>query len=252
MSPAHEPSNDDQTHDPDAWEPIDGRCNARKTDGSGLCRNTAGKGTDHRGLGACSRHGGSTRNGRKHAQKLEVDMRMRDLLVEHGRDPATIDPASELLAILGDTLATRDVLQLLVADLAPYGTPAYVEYPVGPDGEPGMGKPTYRPAEPAGVYGPDHQGDGKPHVLVTMLADWSDRAAKQAKLAIDAGIDERRVRIVEAQAEQLGQVVRAVASGLIGMIEDQAVARTLNTALPGIVRQAIETSGVIDTTGEDA
>jgi hypothetical protein len=35
-------------------------CNARKTDGDGYCKQPAGWGTDHAGLGRCKLHGGNT------------------------------------------------------------------------------------------------------------------------------------------------------------------------------------------------
>jgi hypothetical protein len=212
-----------------------------------------------RGLDACKTHSGLRKEvakaeGERRLQEAEVHARLATMLAEHGRDPATVDPTSELLRILAGSLAMRDVLELLVAELAPTGTPAYEIQEYDEQGNP-RGGPTYLPAKPAGVYGPDHKGDGKPHVLVVMLADWSDRAARQAKLAIDAGIDERRVRIVEQQAEQLGQVVRAVAASLIGrvseIVDDPAVTRLLQSELPAIVRGAIETSGVIDTTATE-
>jgi len=43
----------------------DDECNARKTDGSGYCGQTAGWGTDHVGHGRCKYHGGDSPNGDK-------------------------------------------------------------------------------------------------------------------------------------------------------------------------------------------
>lgn len=208
-----------------------------------------------KGQDVCNSHGGNAgraiANAARRLEEADVHRRMGELLAEHHIDPATVDANEALLQILTDSLRMRYVLQLLVAELAPYGTPAYIEYPISDD-ESGVkvGQPTYRPAEPAGIYGPDHKGDGKPHVLMVMLADWSDRAARQAKLAVDAGIDERRVRVAEAQAEQLATVVRSLTGGFVeavrALVDDATVVRQLNDMLPGIVRTAIETSGVID------
>lgn len=247
----------DPTHEsPDNWTPIDGRCNSRKTDGSGLCRNGAGKGTDHVGFGQCLKHGGRTTNGRKHGAALMTDARVAEMLADYQPGLDEVDPHSDLLEVVALTTGMRRVLTELVGELAPAGTPAYIEYPIESEtGDVKVGQPTYRPADPAGIYGPDHKGDGKPHVLVEMLRQWTAENAKAAKLAIDAGIDERRVRIVEEQAEQLGAVVRAVAASLIGrvgeLVDDARVVRDLNTQLPTIIRGAIQTARVIDATSEE-
>lgn len=62
-----------------------------------------------------------------------------------------------------------------------------------------------------GLYGPDHQGEMRPHVLVVEYGAWLDRYARVAKIAADLGIEERRATIDEARAEV---VVGAVLLGL--------------------------------------
>lgn len=52
-------------------------CPRIKPDGK-QCGNRAGKATDHVGFGYCSRHGGSSPNGRKHGAKLAAVAAMRD------------------------------------------------------------------------------------------------------------------------------------------------------------------------------
>jgi hypothetical protein len=49
-----------------------GRCGARRRDGE-LCRNPAGHGTDHPGIGACKLHGGATPNHQAHALAVMAD-----------------------------------------------------------------------------------------------------------------------------------------------------------------------------------
>lgn len=210
------------------------------------------------GLTVCRMHGGSAPQVRaardRRAEEAAVAERIAEMLADYQPNLDEVDPHTDLLEVVALTTGMRRVLTELVGELAPVGTPAYVEYPIGADGEVGMGQPTYRPADPSGIYGPDHKGDGKPHVLVEMLRQWTAENAKAAKLAIDAGIDERRVRIVEEQAEQLGAVVRAVAAALIGrvgeLVDDAHVVRDLNTQLPTIIRGAIQTARVIDGTSE--
>lgn len=57
--------------------------------------------------------------------------------------------------------------------------------------------------KPKALYGPDHKGDGAPHILVNMYAQWADRYARACKLALDANIDERLVRSAEATSSTL-------------------------------------------------
>lgn len=45
------------------------------------------------------------------------------------------------------------------------------------------------------------------HILVGMYNEERDRAARYAKLCLDAGVDERRVRVAEQQAQALGTAV---------------------------------------------
>lgn len=57
------------------------------------------------------------------------------------------------------------------------------------------------------IYGPDHNLDGRPHVLMDMLRVWTELHAKACKLALDAGIDERRLQLEETELDELQQAV---------------------------------------------
>lgn len=83
------------------------------------------------------------------------------------------------------------------------------------------------------LYGPDHLGDGKPHVLVEMLAKWTELHAKATKLALDAGIDERRLELAHGQAEIMATVLRT----LVRHIETDVIAELL-AAMPSEARSA--------------
>ena len=55
-----------------------------------------------------------------------------------------------------------------------------------------------------------------------MYAQWLDRAARASKLALDAGVDERRVRIAEDQARVIVDTSRAVfADAELGLTPEQ-------------------------------
>jgi hypothetical protein len=53
------------------------------------------------------------------------------------------------------------------------------------------------------LYGPDHLGNARPHVLLALYGQWVDRYARACKLALDAGVDERMLRLAESDADRL-------------------------------------------------
>ncbi|MBA3689706.1 MAG: hypothetical protein H0W81_12915 [Chloroflexi bacterium] len=79
--------------------------------------------------------------------------------------------------------------------------------------------------EKGGTHVPAQQ-----HVLVAMYNAERDRAAKYAKLCLDAGVEERRVKVAEGDAHRLG---RAFA----GALDD--VAELLNDEARAALRQAL-------------
>lgn len=77
------------------------------------------------------------------------------------------------------------------------------------------------------LYGPNSKGDGAPHVLVNLYGVWLERHAKVCKLALDAGIAERQLRIEESKAAQLAMAIRGVLTDLNLSAEQQARAPEL-------------------------
>jgi hypothetical protein len=73
------------------------------------------------------------------------------------------------------------------------------------------------------VYGADSKGDGKPHVVVEMWRHWLELHAKACKLALDAGIDERRLQLAEAEVDQLfTAVTRALVTAGLDPVQQEA------------------------------
>jgi hypothetical protein len=47
-----------------------------------------------------------------------------------------------------------------------------------------------------------------------LLTDWTEKAARISKLALDAGIEERQIKLAERQGEAIIAAIRAVVIGL--------------------------------------
>ncbi len=71
------------------------------------------------------------------------------------------------------------------------------------------------------------------------------KAARISKLAIDAGLDERRVKLAERQGEMLAQVLRGFLQSLQSALvaagaPESLVCRVWSNEVPGIVRLALQ------------
>lgn len=226
----------------------EGRCNAvkhQRADGA-RCRKTAGWGTDHPGIGACKLHGGSTPAHVVRAERIRLAESIGELVAEVAPEAAGVDPTEGILEVVAKTWARKRALEMLVDQLVPRGARAYVF-----DEDPEDGRTVFAPAGEAGIFGPDSKGDAKPHVLVGMLHTETELHLKACKLAIDAGIEQRRIELAEGQAQQLADVLRTGMAGLLeavralGVLEGAAL-RQLEDQVPGLLRSAIERARVID------
>lgn len=213
------------------------------------CGQPLGAGTDHLGHGLCEFHGGKSPGGRKQAERLRVEVEIAETLERYELAPGADDPLEQLLSALRTAGAMRRIFAELVGTLGGGATRMYVER----DDEDGSVMLTA--AQPMGVVGPDHKGDGKPHVYVDQLRVWTVEAARVAKLALDANIDERQVRVAERYAEGLGRVVQGVAAAIIGAFISegtaQDVVKRVQSDLGPLIRGVIEESGVIETTATE-
>ena len=90
-------------------------CGAKTT--RGTCRNVAGKGTDHLGVGRCSRHLGSTEKHRIAAQREIAETQARKALEAEGYE-AIANPVDELLRLGSEVVALKDILRGRVAMLS--------------------------------------------------------------------------------------------------------------------------------------
>ena len=90
-------------------------CGAKKKQGPGTCRKTAGWGTDHPGYGPCRLHGGSTPTVARGAHLQQVEAQARKVLAKLGAEVNPVeDPLTALTRIAGEVLAWKDALGGLV------------------------------------------------------------------------------------------------------------------------------------------
>lgn len=100
--------------------------------------------------------------------------------------------------------------------------------------------------ENAALWGADHTGDAKPHVLVEMARVWTVDWLKACKLALDAGIDQRRLELDQGQARQIAGVIRGLADALLALVVElagdrrEAIEKAWREQLPGIARAQLE------------
>jgi hypothetical protein len=150
-----------------------------------------------------------------------------------GLDQPTVDPAVTLLQLVS-MAAGR--LRLVSGLLERQFTDA--------DGEPGDPDGLGEVSIPAGVraligHKYDLTRDGDPVAtseavrgLAVYEAEWTDRLGRLCKLALDAGIAERQVRIAESQGALLANAMRYLLREL-GLTDDQA------TRAPAITARAL-------------
>lgn len=145
--------------------------------GATPCRNRKGYRTDHVGVGNCYLHGGRSPNGERHATKERVLNALATLQID-----AAVDPITSLYEAVA------------VAAWREYGLRMMLE-------------------QREALFNVDHLGDLREDVVSAMHADALKVRAQVAKMAVDAGLDERMVKLAERQADVLVRLVEIVLDG---------------------------------------
>ena len=151
----------------------------------------------------CHYHGGSSPQSLKAAERKRQTREARRALTLFGETPAEhVDPAEALLELIArkhhEVNALREVLQL-IAD--------------GWDGDDLMRHPyVWGVVKHEQGTGPEGYIDrttsaAEPSVWWKLLREAEDQLARYTTAALKAGIEERKVRIAEAQAVMMAQVV---------------------------------------------
>lgn len=197
------------------------------------CSQPAGYGTDHVGIGRCKFHGGAAPNYRNKVQTLRAAA-----AVEQYGLPREIDPHDALLEELARTAGHVDWLRLQIANIEHSTTEL-------PDGKsnPTPNNKGSKLVQPVGG-GEGGYPDFTPNIWIRMYNDERKHLIRIAKTCIDAGIEERRVRLAESQ----GQIIAEVLRNVLGQLNVLDLPET-----PRIVRAALEqaSGGPITVTAEE-
>lgn len=164
-----------------------------------------------RGATVCSLHGGST------PQLLDKIEKARFMEARQGEIAQLLDacdlpdqhPIEGLLQVVRYSGQMYRMLEGLVGDLKTDPTRDLAIVGMTDDGE-----PVYQPVYgDDGLWGIDHNGDKVPHVLLQLYEKWTGIYSRSCKMALDAGIDERRVQLAEQTTETMyNAVTRAMAT----------------------------------------
>ena len=181
-------------------------CGSRKKQGEGTCTRPAGWGTSHAGSGKCKLHGGATPSGAKAAQREAAEA----MAVTLGL-PVDTDPQEAILSAIrwaaGHVEFYRGRIQALDPEVLVWGK-VKTSQGFGPQG------PVDVTDEAAAV-----------NVWLDLYDRERDRLAKLCIDAVKIGLDERRVKLAEAQATMLADGFRwlLVEAGPRMELEDREV-----------------------------
>lgn len=177
------------------------KCGARKRQGEGNCTRPAGWGTDHPGTGKCKLHGGCTQSNRIAAQEEQA----RQAVETYGL-PRDISPTDALLEEVrytaGHVAWLREQVRALEAGELVWGLTEKAE------------------KNATEFPGTDRTEAAKPNLWLELYYRERKHLVDVTKAAISAGIEERKVRLAEAQGSLVAQVIRAILTDL-GLTDEQ-------------------------------
>jgi hypothetical protein len=159
-----------------------------------------------KGQTVCGLHGGKSPQAKGAAIKRQEHQRIAAELVSHGVQLKEQHPIDGLLEEVYRSAAAVDFYASLIAELDipdPHDPMPEVSG-INDEGEVVMANNASR------LYGPDHNADAAPHVLVNLWNAERNWHARCCKMALDAGVQERLVRASEAQGQQIVTVITMV------------------------------------------
>jgi hypothetical protein len=172
-------------------------CGAKKKNGT-TCRQHAGAGTAHKGIGRCKWHLGNTAAHRQHAVKEEAIRKMATMGV--GGD-LQVTPGQALQGALNLSANAMAWLTAMVGGI--------------PEDE---------------MLTPESQS------LLRLFNDEKDRLARIASACAAAGISERQIKLAEHHTQLMGQMLEAVMDRIqLSAEQRRAVGPAIREALPALM-----------------
>lgn len=166
------------------------RCGANTKRGA-ICGKPAGWGTPYQ-HGRCKLHGGASPTHLRAAQRREAERAVAVFGLPRDVDPH-VALLEEVHRAAGHVAWLGEVVAQLEKNHVVHGIVRTVQFPDGT-----------RAVEARAAI----------NLWVKLYQEERDRLVRVAKAAIDAGVAERQVRLAEAQAQQLAQVIRAILTDL--------------------------------------
>jgi hypothetical protein len=203
-----------------------------KTRAGGICQRPPGWGTPST-YGRCSYHAGATRTGMKHAAQLEAEAHVRRVM--GSRERIAPEDALQLALDLthGEiTFCDEQLAKLTDADATVETTSDRVHEELDKHGD--VHELRERTVESSALL----------HVWITTRQGATERLARFSKMALDAGVAERRVQLDERQTDLIAGAVLAVVGQLQSLSSDDRarVPVLLEQHVGGLHQPAIEGS----------
>lgn len=196
-----------------------------------LCKRGAGYGTDHLGFGYCKNHGGNTPAGRKAGAKA-MGRQIIDNRRAFGDKDDALNNVSPEQALLEEVRRSVALVRWLEERISNWSISALEElnetdrstYDTALAGLPALMTET--------VKGTPMATDA--HSWLILYREERQHMVRVSKMAIDAGIQERMVKIAEDQGRILATAIRAVLEAL-SLSPDQTL--LVPQVVPSILRQ---------------
>jgi hypothetical protein len=188
--------------------PATPRCGAVHGE-KGPCQLVAGWGTSHVGFGACRLHSGSTRTQVLHSAKLEAEALSRRVMGA----PIHMEPEDALQFCIDVTRGEIDYCDLRIGQVEEAEAAAPIT--------------SERLHEELDKRGDVHElrehtaeSTAQLHVWIVTRQGAVDRLARYSKMALDAGVEERAVRLSERQTDLIAGAMLAVVAQLGSLSDD--------------------------------
>jgi hypothetical protein len=173
----------------------------------------------------CRSHGGNHIAGAKQLEQKLALMEAEGEIAQLMREVDLPDqhPIDGLLEVVRVSGAMMRLLTIKVGELEEEPQTRTVFEPVGKDG---IKERTVDEGD--GFYGFNKDSEMVPHVYVQLLRLWTERYERACKTALDAGIEERRIRLAEDTADTFFTALsKAVAAAELTPTQMEALTRAL-------------------------